>query len=79
MELFVPALLEEFEATECRNTLSPGWLAGKMRGGWNLARGDVNAALQAELIGFRYANEEPSAPDENDTARVFVFPADKSF
>lgn len=68
LEAFVPMLLDEFEATECRNTPNPGWLAGKMRGGWNLARGDVRAALQDELTGYHYANEEPSAPDENDTA-----------
>src|ERR1044071_662267 len=48
LEALVPQLLEEFEATECLNTPNPGWLAGKMRGGWNLARGDLDAALQAE-------------------------------
>lgn len=69
LEAFVPQLLDEFESTECRNYPNPGWLAGKMRGGWNVARGKFDAALQAELAGFRYASEEPSAPDENDTAR----------
>ena len=69
LEVFVPQLLKEFESTECRNFANPGWLAGKMRGGWNLARGDLDAALQAELIGFRYADEEPSALDGNDTPK----------
>lgn len=69
LELIVPKLLDEFEATECRNTPNPGWLAGKMRGGWNLARGDVKAALQAEMIGYRYANEEPLTPDGDNIAR----------
>jgi hypothetical protein len=67
LEALVPPLLDEFEATECRNFPNPGWLAGKMRGGWNLARGELYAALQAELSGFRYADEEPSSPDGNDT------------
>jgi hypothetical protein len=69
LEVFVPLLLDEFEATECLNSPNPGWMAGKMRGGWNLARGDLDAALQAELTGFRYADEEPSAPDGNDTQK----------
>jgi hypothetical protein len=69
LEALVPQLLDEFETTECRNSPNPGWLAGKMRGGWNLARGQLYAALQAELTGFRYADEEPSAPDGNDTAK----------
>ncbi len=69
LEVLVPQLLDEFEATECRNSPNPGWLAGKMRGGWNLARGDLDAALAAELRGFRYAAEEPSAPDGNDTQK----------
>jgi hypothetical protein len=69
LELLVPRLLDEFEATECRNSPNPGWLAGKMRGGWNLARGELYAALQAELAGYHYADEEPSAPDGNDTAK----------
>jgi hypothetical protein len=69
LEVLVPQLLDEFESTECRNYPNPGWLAGKMRGGWNLARGELYAALQAELTGFRYADEEPSAPDGNDTAK----------
>jgi len=69
LEVLVPQLLDEFESTECSNTPNPGWLAGKMRGGWNLARGDLNSALQAELAGFRYANEEPSAADGNDTEK----------
>jgi hypothetical protein len=69
LEVFVPTLLDEFEATECRNTPNPGWLAGKMRGGWNLAKGDINAALQAEMTGFYHADKEPFVSDENDTAR----------
>src|SRR5882672_4044901 len=69
LEELVPQLLDEFESTECLNSPNPGWLAGKMRGGWNVARGELYAALQAELNGFRYADEEPSAPDGNDTAR----------
>ena len=69
LEALVPQLLDEFEATECRNDPNPGWLAGKMRGGWNLARGKFYDALQAELSGFRCADEEPSAPDGNDTAK----------
>lgn len=69
LEALVPRLLDEFEATECRNSPNPGWLAGKMRGGWNLARGRLYAALEAELRGFRYADEEPSAPDGDDTAK----------
>ncbi len=69
LEVLVPRLLDEFESTECRNSPNPGWLAGKMRGGWNLARGDLNSALQAELTGFRYADEEPSAADGDDTQK----------
>jgi hypothetical protein len=69
LEVLVPRLLDEFEATECRNHPNPGWLAGKMRGGWNLARGDLDLALQAELIGFRCADEESSAPDGNETPK----------
>lgn len=69
LEVLVPQLLDEFESTECRNSPNPGWLAGKMRGGWNLARGDLDAALQAELSGFCYADDEPSAPDGNDTQK----------
>lgn len=69
LEELVPQLLDEFEATECRNSPNPGWLAGKMRGGWNVARGDFDSAIEAELSGFRYADEEPSAPDGNDTGR----------
>lgn len=69
LEEIVPQLLDEFESTECRNHPNPGWLAGKMRGGWNVARGDFDAALQAEVSGFYYANEEPSAPDGNDTEK----------
>src|SRR5258708_23985270 len=69
LEVLVPRLLDEFESTECRNSANPGWLAGKMRGGWNLARGDLNSALQAELTGFRYADEESSAADGDDTQK----------
>lgn len=69
LEEIVPQLLDEFESTECRNHPNPGWLAGKMRGGWNVARGDFDSALQAEVSGFRYADEEPSAPDGNDTEK----------
>jgi hypothetical protein len=69
LEALVPQLLDEFEATECSNSPNPGWLAGKMRGGWNVARGELYAALQAELAGFNYADEEPSAPDGNDTEK----------
>jgi hypothetical protein len=69
LEVLVPQLLEEFEATECLNTPNPGWLAGKMRGGWNLARGDLDAALQAELVGFRYADEEPASADQSDIGK----------
>ena len=69
LEVIVPQLLDEFESTECRDYPNPGWLAGKMRGGWNLARGELYAALQAEMSGFRYADEEPSAPDGNDIAK----------
>jgi hypothetical protein len=69
LEVQVPQLLDEFESTECRNSPNPGWLAGKMRGGWNLARNDLDAALQAELSGFCYADEEPSALDGNDTEK----------
>lgn len=69
LEVLVPQLLDEFESTECRNSPNPGWLAGKMRGGWNLACGDLDAALTAELNGFGYADEEPSAADENDTEK----------
>lgn len=69
LEALVPQLLEEFESTECRTSPNPGWLAGKMRGGWNLARGELYAALQAELSGFRYADEEPSSTDGDDTAK----------
>jgi hypothetical protein len=69
LEELVPRLLDEFESTECRNYTNPGWLAGKMRGGWNVARGDFESALQAERLGFRFANEEPSAPDGNDTEK----------
>lgn len=69
LEVLVPELLDEFESTECRNSPNPGWLAGKMRGGWNLTRGDLDSALQAEFTGFRYADEEPSAPDGNDTQK----------
>ncbi|HKC63261.1 MAG TPA: hypothetical protein VKB86_06465 [Pyrinomonadaceae bacterium] len=67
LEMIVPQLLDEFEATECRNSPNPGWMIGKMRGGWNLARGELYAALQAELSGFRYADEEPSVPGVDDT------------
>lgn len=66
LKVLVPQLLEEFEATECLNTPNPGWLAGKMRGGWNLACGELDAALQAELTGFRYADEEPASVDQSD-------------
>ncbi len=69
LEALVPQLLDEFESTECRNCPNPGWLAGKMRGGWNVARGDFESALQAELRGFDYANKEPSASDGNDLAK----------
>ena len=69
LEGLVPRLLDEFESTECRDSPNPGWLAGKMRGGWNLARGDLYSALQAEFTGFRYADEETSATDGNDTPR----------
>jgi hypothetical protein len=69
LEVLVPQLLDEFEATECRNSANPGWLAGKMRGGWNLACGNLEAALQAELTGFRYADEEAAGPEGNDTSR----------
>jgi hypothetical protein len=34
-----------------------------------LACGDLNSALQAELKGFGYADEEPSAADGNDTGK----------
>lgn len=69
LEVLVPRLLAEFESTECQNSPNPGWLSGKMRGGWNLARGDLYAALQAEFAGFRCADEEPSAADGNDTPK----------
>ena len=69
LQTVVPQLLDEFESTECRNSPNPDWLASKMRGGWNLASGDLDAALKAELKGFRYADEEPSAQDGNDTER----------
>jgi hypothetical protein len=69
LEVIVPRLLDEFEITECLDTPNPGWLAGKMRGGWNLACGDLDAALQSELSGFRYADEEPSASDGDDTQK----------
>lgn len=69
LEAIGPNLLKEFEATECRNSPNPGWLAGKMQGGWNLARGDLDSALEAERSGFQYANEEPSAADGNDTEK----------
>ncbi|HKO61188.1 MAG TPA: hypothetical protein VJV03_08525 [Pyrinomonadaceae bacterium] len=69
LEVLVPQLLNEFEATECRNSSNPGWLAGKMRGGWNLARGDLGAALEAELSGFSHANAEPSAAGGDDTEK----------
>lgn len=67
LEEFVPTLLDEFEATECQNTPNPKWLSNKMRGGWNVARGDIEAALEAEMTGYRHANEETSA-DGDDTA-----------
>ena len=69
LEEIVPQLLDEFESNECLNHPNPGWLARKMRGGWNVARGDFEAALQAEVSGFRFADEEPSAPDGNDTEK----------
>jgi hypothetical protein len=69
LEAIVPRLLDEFESTECRNSPNPGWLAGKMRGGWNLARGDLNTALEAELRGFHSADEEPPAADGDDTQK----------
>jgi hypothetical protein len=69
LEALVPRLLDEFESTECRNDPNPGWLAGKMRGGWNLARGELYAALQAELSGFQCADEELSALGGDDTAK----------
>lgn len=63
LEEIVPPLLEEFEATECQTSVNPGWLAGKMRGGWHVARGDFNAALRFELNGYQHAAEEPDNRD----------------
>ena len=68
LEAFVPTLLDEFAATECNYTQNPRWLENKMRGGWNLARGNVEAALEAELTGYYYANTEKIASDEDETA-----------
>lgn len=59
LERLVPGLLEEFEATECRKASNPGWLSGKMRGGWHVARGDFETALIFEHEGYRCADEEP--------------------
>lgn len=65
LEQIVPALLDEFEATECRKTENPLWLACKMRAGWQMARGDFQSALKFELDGYRHADEERASPKDS--------------
>lgn len=69
LEQIVPPLLDEFEATECPNMPNPGWLSGKMRAGWHVARGDFETALKFEQQGYRHADEEPDAK-ETRTAKA---------
>lgn len=67
LESIVPALLGEFEAVECSKGVNPGWLLNKMRAGWEVARGDFEAALKFERDGYRCAEDEPT--DGNNIAR----------
>lgn len=69
LEHTVPLLIEEFETTECRDSPNPGWLAGKMRGGWHVARGDFETALKFERIGYQYALEELVADGADETPK----------
>lgn len=69
LEAVVPKLLEKFAATECLDSPNPEWLANKMRAGWQVARGDVAAALKFESIGYHHAAGEPADGDNVEARR----------
>ncbi len=62
----IPQVLAEFDQTESENCENPHWLRCKMRAGWEVAKGDYEAALVWEQEGFDHASAEP---DESAAAR----------
>lgn len=69
LDALVPELLDEFSATECLESSNPGWLANKMRAGWQVARGNFAAALQFESMGYRHAADEQGEGGDTEANR----------
>ena len=63
----VPALLEEFERTECEKYENPAWLKFKMRAGWHVALGEFEKAYKFEHEGLLAAAGEPERRSNRET------------